>query len=933
MLKLKYQKIKTMLFKNLMRLITAFLFLITIGFNLMASNSFVIRLSDNGKYLQEIKWNGEGSDKNYIRQESKGIGVFNLKYKVGDNIKNVNSADVETEVVSQSEHKVHLRFKINKDFLLDQIFEADAEAVFWKIEIDNRGRDDIEILDFSLPMSVGGTDKTKPANQSFKEHRSVNGNSSFCYWISYSGRGDILLMTVGEGTSFEYFTVNKKEPTEYYIHSSTSVDRENDTWRFPSTSQLIKKNKKKSYSFKFQLASDFENVRDLIYEEGLIDVRVAPGMTLPTDLQSTFALRSKSKINKLAIEYPEHTTLEIKERKSDGYKIYNAKFNKLGENLITVNYGKGKVAYLEFFVTEPLETLIKKRSDFITNKQQIRDTTKWYDGLYSIWDMKNSELLNPDNRHKLPSYVVGGSDDPSNCKPLYVSEKNIVYPNKEEIAALEYYEENFVWGGLQRRDDEFPYPYGIYGSKNWFENRSGDIAGYNSGGMGKERMWRTFDYTTHFALYYNLYIIARNYPEMVNYLDADGYLERAYRTAVAYFEVPYNIFMGEKWGFSGWTDWAYKQGNFHERYLLYIIDALESQNETEKASKLRFEWEKKVKYFIYDDPWPFGSEMFVDRTAFESSYYIGEYAKFNKMKPYEQLWYDKNKEIWYSHTSLCDSAVDAYMENQLVSNLAMRGVVEPGYHKMGTAAGSLEYMCNMSGAAILDYGFNFSTNPNNYINIGYNSMLSTWALMNSGNKEQGFGYWFPSKENDGAVGWAFNPYQNGATYFKKISTPRGPWRYCGEIDHGLVSAVHDLATYVVEDEILGLVGYGAEVIEKEETYEIFPKDGVRQKLRLLVQGKNVGIELSRDGFRRDKSIIVTKNMDSFTFYIENRYDKPHQCMILFENLSRGNYLIKVNGESVGEHLMIKDSTSKNRFEVEIAGDYSKIEIEKLNTHL
>lgn len=52
-----------------------------------------------------------------------------------------------------------------------------------------------------------------------------------------------------------------------------------------------------------------------------------------------------------------------------------------------------------------------------------------------------------------------------------------------------------------------------------------------------------------FAIYYNLYRIAEDNPEMVSYLDADGYLERAYRTAMAYFEVPYNILMGKQWAF------------------------------------------------------------------------------------------------------------------------------------------------------------------------------------------------------------------------------------------------------------------------------------------------------------------------------------------------------------------------------------------------
>jgi hypothetical protein len=415
---------------------------------------------------------------------------------------------------------------------------------------------------------------------------------------------------------------------------------------------------------------------------------------------------------------------------------------------------------------------------------------------------------------------------------------------------------------------------------------------------------------------------------MVSYLDANGYLERAYQTAMAFFEVPYNILMDESWAFNGWTDWAYKQGNFHERYLLYIVDALESKNEVEKASRLRCEWEKKVKYFIYDDPWPFGSEMFVDRTAFESSYYIGEYAKQNVMKPQEQLWYDKNKKIWYSHTSLSDSAVDAYLENQLVSNLALRGMVEPGYHVMGTADGRLEYMCNMSGAALLDYGFNYSNCPGKLINIGYNSMLSTWALMNTGNEEQGYGYWYPSKENDGAAGWTFNSWQKGTTFFNHIPTPRGPWRYCGEIDHGLASAVHDLTAYVVEDEIFGLIGYGAEVKAGGGVLTILPKDGIRQKIRLLANSKKVGIQLSRDGFMKSKPVLVGEKIDYFFFYIENRYGKPHQCDIIFENLDKGAYAIKIDGIPKGA-LNVFEYNIKTTVSINLSENQNSFELKKL----
>ena len=46
---------------------------------------------------------------------------------------------------------------------------------------------------------------------------------------------------------------------------------------------------------------------------------------------------------------------------------------------------------LEWFVTEPLETLIKKRAAFIVRNQQHRDPDKWYDGLFSLWDRRRPE--------------------------------------------------------------------------------------------------------------------------------------------------------------------------------------------------------------------------------------------------------------------------------------------------------------------------------------------------------------------------------------------------------------------------------------------------------------------------------------------------------------------------------------------------------------
>ena len=175
------------------------------------------------------------------------------------------------------------------------------------------------------------------------------------------------------------------------------------------------------------------------------------------------------------------------------YTVYNVQFSKIGENKLTVDYGAGRKLYLEYFCKQAVETLIKKRATFISTKQQWKDAAKWYNGLFSIWDMKNQVLQSPDNPGTgMMAYCVGGSDDPTDCKGPYLALKNVTFPVQTEIDAVEYHLQHFVWGGLQRMNTETPYPYGIYSTDNWYVNRN----------AGNTNLGRIYDYPAMIAMYY-----------------------------------------------------------------------------------------------------------------------------------------------------------------------------------------------------------------------------------------------------------------------------------------------------------------------------------------------------------------------------------------------------------------------------------------------
>ena len=176
------------------------------------------------------------------------------------------------------------------------------------------------------------------------------------------------------------------------------------------------------------------------------------------------------------------------------------------------------------------------------------------------------------------------------------------------------------------------------------------------------------------------------------------------------------------------------------------------------------------------------------------------------------------------------------MKQQHYAGLSVRGWIAPKYYLSGTDCafkqhtGDMSYMAMMGGWSVLDYGLLYSKNPD-WIELGYNSFLSSWSLMNTGNETSNYGYWYPGKEKDGATGWCFVGAKNGYTWLHR-NEKRGPWRYDGEIDLGYGAAFHTARTIVIQDSIFGLHAYGGVLSKEETSLSVIPRDRVRQQFSL-----------------------------------------------------------------------------------------------------
>ncbi|MGB4298201.1 MAG: DUF5695 domain-containing protein [Candidatus Saccharicenans sp.] len=886
----------------------------------------------------------------------------------------------------EESRQVARQIKVESSFKL-------ADALLWTVSVENLTDRPLEIADLGLPLPFNtqyGWNKDETYNLRVIRHFLVAGNGSFVFCQRTNAEPPYLLMIPVGAAAFEYFDDGGGRGIFCpYLHSAWAfeqVKKEGGRWRFQTTSVQLsphgQSGDRLSYTFKFMWAEDgYQSVRDLLYEEGKFDVQVVPGMVVPENLEALVAVRTKHRDIKLEAEFPSQTTIEevqpiknfgesavVKKRKGQtvgaaankteadvrtdsSYRLFRIRFSRLGENIVTIKYGspeaslsKGTTAGesvaitaagddgagsmpLEFFVTEDLETVIKKRANFLTTRQQHQDPSKWYYGVYSDWDMKNRVLRSPDDRDGLPTWLVDACDDAGNARPAYVASKNVYLPVQAEVASVDLYIKHYLWGGMQQTDDE-PYPFAIYGIPNWKVNRDSPDPGRN----GQKHIWRIYDYPHIVLLYHRMYQVARLHPEIKTELAADEYLRRAYRTAIAYFTVPLEV--------EGWS--AYETPTMNEIVMNDLLRALEREGWKKEEAELRQHWEKKVRHFVEDDPYLFGSEFAFDSTGFEATGAMARYAMEKvvegemKRKEERSLWPggergDKRAEFENLKKTEAKSPgeglvgtttskgiapvkmvqtrllageagpelqagegvearpgwerarVEKFMEKQVRLNVAARGWLETAYYYLGSdyrAGGglryTLSYMSPMGGWSILDYGLNWAgarAHLFDYLRLGYASYLSSWALVNSGRAETGYGFWFPGEENDGGAGGGFEPMARARGWLGKW-IERGAWYYSAEEDVGYCGAIRTAATVVANDPVFGLVALGGKLEDKGDRIEVVPRDGLGVRFHLMASPeRRLHVEFEQGRLAKGKAVVIKKDLSEIILQVEGRREE------------------------------------------------------------
>ncbi|MCJ1701795.1 DUF5695 domain-containing protein [Rathayibacter festucae] len=753
-----------------------------------------------------------------------------------------------------------------RDFALTQRYQltgAQRDRVSWTMTLRNTSTESLEFLDVGIPFLMNawwdGGNQTGIYEKNVARHSFVGRDGSYITWQRPNGDGSTLVLVPQDGTSLEF--KNKARPgegpfaeqdpsweglVEFYLHSAASVpQRRNQAGTYlPTSSLTLAPGQEKTYGFTFRWAADATDLRDVLFDAGVVDVVSLPGMVVPTDTTATLAVRAKAGITSVVGQSGRGVSVIAKGTRN-GYSLYEVSLPQLGASTVTVTYGGSKTSVLQYYAIEPIEKLIGMHANFIATKQQAK-TTRGYNGAFLQWDMSNQKLVTWDDYPGggWKEWMAGGADDLGLAPAVFLAEKNIDTPVAAEIAAVDTYIDTFILGYLQGRKDSSGQPtYQVY---RWYDGRDGT--------PNDQGVWRTYNYIHIANTYYAMYRIAQIKPALTK-RSATDYLRLTFKTLEAMFtKIPLPSPIG---------DGAIKHGMMGEHTYPDILNALRAEGMTADADSLE-QFLLPKRDFFFAEKYPFGSEMSIDTTGFEVSYTLAKK---------------------YGNRALADKVQKA--------SLTCRGMQPLWYfygsdnRHMGESWWNLGYECQLGAWQqhdyLLTYGDPAGRDFADSVRSTNGAYLSGWANINSGQIS-------PLAGNIGAASWIYQS-EKGTNEYGFMPILDGWWAWSGEAALGFWGGLRSATATVIDDPIVGPYAYGADMTTTSTGLVLVPKDGVRRRITLFTLGK-LDIRIERGTYTRAE---IQQAGADIRLTLRNTSGAGFAPLIDLVNLPAGSYSVTVDG--------------------------------------
>lgn len=747
-----------------------------------------------------------------------------------------------------------------KNFTVDETYELKNGTLVWSIKLSNTSSQAIEFGDVGLPMPFNerwAENETIYETRTTK-HSFVGLNGSYITAKRPSGIGNFVLFTPDQstGAKLEYMDHWRKEEHKgstwtqdtanwaaglnvYYVHSNAI--KSTGRGYLPNTSLALAPGASKTYAFKFHKPASEAELRDILYKEGMVDVGVAPGMIVSQGDVVHVDLRTSKAIGTIEFQNPSTSSAKAVSVAAGDHKIYEFSFAKLGENIVTVNYGDSAKIALQFYVIEQPGAAVQRHATFMVEKTQISNPGVFNDKIFDDWMMDTKSRRNAFTGYQGFTYWMGWGDDWGYTHAQFLAEKNAMAPVASEIKALDDYLETAVWGTiLKGHQTDFLL-------HNWLST-----PGFT------DDYYRGYAYPHVYNTFFGMYKTAKLHGDVATFKHpALTYLQRCWGIVKALFtnNVGYN----------------FDTGLMGELAIPEILAALEAEGMATEAGQLRGWMTTKWNNFK-GNTYPYGSEYNYDNTGEEAVYML---AKLNGNTTIQGKIDQKTRAcrgwqpVWYYYgvpVTIC-----------------------------GENWWQFQYTVALAGAGMDDWMRRHSSTPDLDARGVYAAKLGNFTAINSGQIDS-------DPANIGTVSWTYQASKGnlGATGSaeaegaKKVRTElHNGWRsMAGEADLGLFGALKIISADVANDPVFGLIGYGCDVQKVAGSYDLVIRDGIGKRANILPLKVWVGIDQDRIA-----KLSVSEAKNRMTASLAVGKTVAHVAKLSVEGLAAGDYAVYVDGVS------------------------------------
>ncbi len=737
-------------------------------------------------------------------------------------------------------------------------YAVDQGALVMRFEIKNTSSKPVEIGALGIPMVFNNIlegkslDQTHAQNVFFDPY--IGQDAGYLEVKRLSGHGPVLLVLPQENMPFEAYRPLLDDLTprsivfegfhEWMSYSKAYAEKEwkgVSEWNEP-TSVTLKPDETKNFSVKFVLAPEIRKIPDALVKNDRPVAVGIPGYVLPQDVKGQLFLKYKMHVKSYSVEPRGALKLSDSRIDKNGYKKYQIQGEQWGRARLTINYNDGLKQTINYKVIKPETEVLTDFGHFLTTAQWFDQKDDPFHRSPSVisYDYETKKQVTQDRR----AWIAGLSDEAGNGSWIGAIMKEYLLPKKEEVAKLEDFVDNTIWGGIQYDSGEKKY--GVRKSLFYYAPDKMPPGTYNDtinyktwaawDKKGADDVGRSFNYPPVAAAYWVMYRLARYHKGLVENKPWDWYLKQAYHTAVAMPEMaPYYSQFGQMEG----------------SVFLMLLRNLKAEGLTEMAEDLEAKMKKRADHWSTLN-YPFGSEMPWDSTGQEEVFTWSQYFGFDKK------------------AKVTIDAILAYMPTM------------PHWAYNGNARRYWDFLyggkLSRIERQIHHYGSGINAIP---VLKQYRATPDDFYLL-----KVGYG---------GTMGAISNITQDGfgpAAFHSFPSTLRIDY-LSGDYGPGFFGYAMNTATYIAEDKALGWIAYGGNLSQKGNRVNVDITTGAKN--RIFLAPKKLWLTLDAGTFH---SISYNKINGEVTLllnpkdqYTPNAYLKINKEINLNFEKSRGTYKI------------------------------------------